>query len=191
MRPITNTSKNFYVTINVLKLLTSLTGLSALSTFGDSESEIGSSSYTCQYKLFIRFKDYSYNNVVQYIIHNIINQHYILDALGTHKETRKTKEKLEGQLELFHKMPAMCHPEHGPVEVSGEGLCRTMDIQQLKLNALGTHKEPRKTKDKLDGQLELFHKMPAMCHPKHGPVEVIGEGLCRTMDIQQLKLKLN
>ena len=70
MRPITNTSKNFYVTINVLKLLTSLTGLSALSTFGDSESEIGSSSYTCQYKLFIRFKDYSYNNVVQYIIYN-------------------------------------------------------------------------------------------------------------------------
>ena len=103
MRPITNTSKNFYVMINVLKLLTSLTGLSALSTFGDSESEIGSSSYTCQYKLFIRFKDYSYNNVVQYIIHNIINQHYILDALGTHKETRKTKDKLEGQLELFYK----------------------------------------------------------------------------------------
>ena len=80
-----------------------MTGLSALSTFGDSESEIGSSSYTCQYKLFIRFKDYSYNNVIQYIIHNIINQHYILDATGTHKETRKTKDELEGQLELFYK----------------------------------------------------------------------------------------
>ena len=118
--------------INVLKLLTSLTGLSALSTFGDSESEIGSSSYTCQYKLFIRFKDYSYNNVVQYIIHNI-NQHYILDALGTHKEPRKTKDKLERQLELFLKMLAMCRPKHGPVEVSGEGLCRMTDIQQLKL----------------------------------------------------------
>ena len=109
-----------------------MTGLSALSTFGDSESEIGSSSYTCQYKLFIRFKDYSYNNVVQYIIHNI-NQHYILDALGTHKEPRKTKDKLESQLELFLKMLAMCHPKHGPVEVSGEGLCRMTDIPQLKL----------------------------------------------------------
>ena len=95
MRPITNASKNFYVTINVLKLLTSLTGLSALSTFGDSESEIGSSSYTCQYKLFIRFKDYSYNNVVQYVIHNIINRHYILDTLGI--DTKGTEED-QGQV---------------------------------------------------------------------------------------------
>lgn len=133
MRPITKTSKTFYVTINILKLLTSLTGLSALSTFGDSESEIGSSSYICQYKLFIRFKDYSYNNVVQYIIHNI-NQHYILDALGTQKEPRKIKDKLEGQLKLFNgKMLATCHPKHGPVEGNGLGLCSTTDIQRVKL----------------------------------------------------------
>ena len=95
MRPITKTSKKFYVTINILKLLTSLTGLSALSTFGDSESEIGSSSYICQYKLFIRFKDYSYNNVVQYVIHNI-NQHYILDALGTQKGTEEDQGQVGG-----------------------------------------------------------------------------------------------
>ena len=103
MRPITNTSKKLYVTINIfIKLLTSLIGLSALSTFGDSESEIGSSSYTCQYKLFIRFKDYSYKNVVQYVLHNI-NKHYILDTPETQKEPRKTKDKLEGQLKLFIK----------------------------------------------------------------------------------------
>ena len=54
------------------------------------------------------------------------NQHYVQDAPGGHKEPRKPKDAMKGRLRWF--------PKSSSVEVSGEGLRLTTDVQRLKLN---------------------------------------------------------
>ena len=64
------------------------------------------------------------------LLHNL---HYILDAPGTHKKSRKTKDEMEGRFREFRKAPSSCCAKRGAVEVNGEGLRPTTDIQTLKL----------------------------------------------------------
>ena len=61
------------------------------------------------------------------------NLYNILDAPGTHKESRKTKDPMEGRFREFRKTPSSCYAKRGTVEVNGEGLHVTTDIQRLKL----------------------------------------------------------
>ena len=51
----------------------------------------------------------------------------------------------------------------------------------------GTHNEPRKNKDQMEGRLRLFLKRLASCRANRGSLQDNGEGLG---DIQRLKLKL-
>ena len=59
------------------------------------------------------------------------NPHYVLDALGTHKEPRKTKDEIEERFRKFCKTLPSCCAKRGPVEVNGEELHPTTDIQLL------------------------------------------------------------
>ena len=61
------------------------------------------------------------------------NLYYTLDAPGTLKEPRKTKNEMEGRFRKFRKTPSSCCEKRGTVEVNGEGLHPTTDIQRLKL----------------------------------------------------------
>ena len=60
------------------------------------------------------------------------NQHYVQDAPGGHKEPRKTKNAMKGRLRWFPKPVTVSRSSS--VEVSGEGLRLTTDVQRLKLN---------------------------------------------------------
>ena len=48
-----------------------------------------------------------------------------------------------------------------------------------------TQKEPRKTKDEMEGRLRSFPKTLAPCQAKRGSLEVNGEGLRPVTDIQR------
>ena len=56
------------------------------------------------------------------------------------------------------------------------------------LDAPGTHREPRKTEDEIEGRFREFGKTLASYCAKRGPVEVNRKGLRLTTDIQRLKL---
>ena len=56
------------------------------------------------------------------------------------------------------------------------------------LDAPGTHREPRKTEDEMEGRFRKFCKTLASYCAKRGPVEVNGKGLRLTTDIQRLQL---
>ena len=56
------------------------------------------------------------------------------------------------------------------------------------LDAPGTHREPRKTEDEMEGRFREFGKTLASYCAKRGPVEVNRKGLRLTTDIQRLKL---
>ena len=60
--------------------------------------------------------------------------HYVLDAPGTHRETRKTEDEMEARFREFGKTLTSYCAKRGPVEVNRKGLRLTTDIQRLKLN---------------------------------------------------------